>query len=175
MSLSSSLAGRFRPPPEPSSPEPRSPVRRKAVSVSDFQNQINLRIEAFVAEMTELAKRQALATMSQALGGRPANGRRAGALSLNLGRSSRAKGEKRPASEIAAIVQNLAAAVNSEPGLRIEELSRRIETPTKELALPMKKLIAEGQVRSEGQRRATKYFPGDGTAPSPRRRRGRKK
>jgi hypothetical protein len=151
------------------------PVRhRKAVTVSDLQHQINVRIEAFVAEITDLARRQALATMSEAIGGARITGntgRRGGS-----GASSRrSKGEKRPAGEIAAIAASLAEAVAGEPGLRIEEISKRIGTSTKELALPMKKLLAEGHVRSEGQRRATRYYPGDGTAATPRRRRGRRK
>lgn len=151
--------------------------RRKAFPVSDLQSQINQRIQSFVEEIAELARRQALESMSRALGAAmPApRGRKAvAAPSPSAGRGrSRGKGEKRPASEIAAIVERLGQAVKTEPGLRIEQLAGVLSWPTKEMTLPMRKLIATGAVRTEGQRRATKYFPGDGAA-APRKRRGKR-
>jgi hypothetical protein len=148
-----------------------APSGRRKVPVSDLQLQINQRIAAFVAEITDLARRQALATMATALGERgPARGRRGGA-ALAASTRSRAKGEKRPASEIAALVDRMAAAVAAEPGLRIEQIGRQLEMPTKELVLPVRKLIADGAIRTEGARRATRYFPADGTKPRAGKRR----
>lgn len=155
-------------------PRVRSPApagRRKAVPVSDLQSQINQRIAAFVTDIAELARRQALATLAGALGGAPVRGRGRGTTASG---AARAKGEKRPAAEIAATVDRLGHAVASQPGLRIEELARNLACPTKILTLPMKKLLADGLVRSEGQRRATRYFPADGAAPTRRRKRGGK-
>ena len=45
-------------------------------------------------------------------------------------------------------------------GLRIEEINRELGTTTKDLALPIRKLVADGMLAAKGQRRATKYFPG---------------
>jgi predicted transcriptional regulator len=50
--------------------------------------------------------------------------------------------------------------IKSHPGLRIEEINRELGTTTKDLALPMRKLIAGKAIKTEGQRRATKYFAG---------------
>ena len=47
-------------------------------------------------------------------------------------------------------------------------------TRTADLSLPLKKLIADGAVRTEGDRRATKYFPGDGTPKGSARKRRKK-
>jgi hypothetical protein len=141
--------------------------------VSDLQKQINQRIDAFVNEIAELARQQALETLSSALGGRGKAGRRVAAAALPLSlASSRGKGEKRSRVELNAVTDGLAAKVTSKPGLRIEQLARELGTPTKELSLPMRKLVAEGRVRSEGQRRATRYFPGNGSVR--RKRRGKR-
>ena len=61
----------------------------------------------------------------------------------------------------------------SSPGLRIEQINKAMGTNTTELALPLRKLVADGALKTEGQRRATKYFPGSGQRSQPRR--GRKK
>ena len=55
------------------------------------------------------------------------------------------------------------AHIKEHPGERIEQINGHMGTRTSDLSLPLKKLIAEGAVRTEGDRRATKYFPGDGT------------
>ena len=45
---------------------------------------------------------------------------------------------------------------------------------TKDLALPIRKLVGQKQIRTEGQRRATRYFPGAGGGGGRRARRGRR-
>lgn len=42
----------------------------------------------------------------------------------------------------------------------MEQIAKTLGTTTKELALPAKKLIAEKKIKTKGERRATKYFPG---------------
>jgi predicted transcriptional regulator len=48
--------------------------------------------------------------------------------------------------------------VGSNPGLRIEQINRALGTRTAELRLPLRKLIAAKQIKTKGQRRATRYF-----------------
>lgn len=52
----------------------------------------------------------------------------------------------------------LRAFLAAHPGLRIEQINRDLGSTTAELALPLKTLIAEGVVRTEGNRRATRYY-----------------
>ena len=64
------------------------------------------------------------------------------------------------------------------PGLRIEQINKELGTQTRDLALPLRKLISEGAVRTEGEKRSTQYFPGAGKsrgdgASAPRRRKKR--
>jgi len=42
----------------------------------------------------------------------------------------------------------------------VEQIKLALGASTKDLALPMRKLVASGAVRSEGAKRATTYFPG---------------
>jgi hypothetical protein len=54
------------------------------------------------------------------------------------------------------------AFVAKHPGLRIEQINKELGTSTKELMLPIRKAIAAKVVKTEGERRATKYFAGGG-------------
>lgn len=71
----------------------------------------------------------------------------------------RKKGQKRSRDEILALRNQLEAFVTSNPGLRIEEISKKMGKETSELTRPMKQLVDAQKVRTEGVRRATRYFP----------------
>ena len=47
-------------------------------------------------------------------------------------------------------------------GLRIEQINKELGTTTRDLALPIRKLIAEGHLHTKGEKRATTYFAGEG-------------
>jgi len=71
----------------------------------------------------------------------------------------RAAGEKRPPGELAKLTEKLGEYIKANPGLRIESIGKALGTPTRELNLPIKKLLKAKRIRSEGQKRATEYFP----------------
>lgn len=52
------------------------------------------------------------------------------------------------------VIQLLAA----HNGMRVEEINRALGTTTKELMRPIMKLLETGQIRKQGERRATSYF-----------------
>lgn len=142
--------------------------------------EIEARIEKFVSELNELVRKQALDAVASALGtgatstparrgpGRPpksANGAAAPAAAAKAPRArARKKGEKRSAAELAQLESSLESFVRSNPGQGIEAIGKAIGFPTAELARPMKKLVQRGSVRTEGEKRATKYYPGDGAS-----------
>ena len=45
-------------------------------------------------------------------------------------------------------------------GLRIEQIHKELGTTTKDLALPIRKLIAEKRIKTKGQKRSTTYYAG---------------
>lgn len=71
----------------------------------------------------------------------------------------RAKGEKRPKTELAALRDRLAAYIAEHPGLRVEQLNKGLGLGANEAFLPLKHLIAAGTIATKGTRRATTYWP----------------
>ena len=71
----------------------------------------------------------------------------------------RASGEKRPPAELAKLTEKLGDYIKAHPGLRMEVIAKAIGAPPRELHLPATKLIAAKKIRTEGQKRATQYFP----------------
>jgi hypothetical protein len=70
---------------------------------------------------------------------------------------SRRKGAKRAPEELEQLTRNLLATIKKQPGARIEEIGAAMAVPTKELALPIKKLLADKAISKRGEKRATKY------------------
>jgi hypothetical protein len=132
--------------------------------MSDFQNEMNRVVQGFVAQITELARRAAIDTLESAFGGRSGRSAPAAvALAANLGRVGRprgGRGAKRSSADLEALSERFASFVGSNPGLRIEQINKQLGTTTKDLALPIRKLISEGRVKAKGQKRSTTYFPG---------------
>ena len=134
--------------------------------MSDFQNEMNRVVQGFVAQITELARRAAIDTLESAFGGRAARGGApvaAAALAASFGRVGRprgGRGAKRSSADLEALSERFASFVKANPGLRIEQINKQLGTTTKDLALPIRKLISEGMISAKGQKRSTTYFPG---------------
>ena len=132
--------------------------------MSDFQNEMNRVVQGFVAQITELARRAAIDTLESAFGGRSSRGAPvAAALTANLGRVGRprgGRGAKRSSADLQELSERFASFVSSSPGLRIEQINKQLGTTTKDLALPIRKLISESRIKAKGQKRSTTYFPG---------------
>jgi hypothetical protein len=127
--------------------------------MNDFQTDMNRTVQGFVAQITELARRAALDTLESAFGSkgpRSAGGGAAG----QVGRPRGGRGAKRTAADLEALSSKFASFVKSNPGLRIEQINKELGTTTKDLALPIRKLISEGMIKAKGKKRSTTYFPG---------------
>jgi hypothetical protein len=138
--------------------------------MDNLQNQVNARVDAFVAEITDLARAAAYQALSGALEHSPTAGARGMTVAIR-GR----KGGKRTAQEIAQMADAFLAHVTAKPGQRMEHIAKELGLPTPELTLPVRKLLADGKLRVEGQKRATQYYPaesGDGAAPAKGKSRG---
>jgi hypothetical protein len=126
--------------------------------MDNLQNQVNARVEAFVAEITELARAAAYQALSAGLEQTPTAGGR-GVPAIMRGR----RGGKRTAEEIAQMADAFLAHVIANPSQRMEHIAKELGLATPELTLPVRKLLADGKLRVEGQKRATQYYPADGS------------
>lgn len=134
--------------------------------MSDFQNEMNRTVQGFVAQISELARRAALDTLESAFGGRAGRGGArapAGSASAGVtlvGRPRGGRGAKRTAADLEALSAKFVSFVKTNPGLRIEQINKELGTTTKDLALPIRKLISERMISAKGNKRSTTYFPG---------------
>ena len=134
--------------------------------MSDFQTEMNRVVQGFVAQITELARRAAIDTLESAFGGRGGRGGPAAAAAIaaagfgRVGRPRGGRGAKRTSADLEALSERFASFVKSNPGLRIEQINKQLGTTTKDLALPIRKLISDGVINAKGQKRSTTYFPG---------------
>jgi DNA-binding NtrC family response regulator len=136
-------------------------------SATQLDSQLRNRIDAFTWELTELVRRAALATLQEALGtqGHVPSGRRSrprAAQQQELPLANRPVGRKRgkrPPEELERVQQQLIDYVAQNPGQSIEAIAQAMGVTTRELNLPVKKLVAARKLKTRGHKRATRYLP----------------
>jgi hypothetical protein len=135
--------------------------------MADFQTEMTNTVNNFVAQISELARRAALGTLEAAFGGQGGRGAAMAPVAIGMpasgarvGRPRGGRGAKRTSADIEAMSQQVVSFVKANPGLRIEQINKALGTTTKDLALPIRKLVADHVLTSKGQKRSTTYFPG---------------
>ncbi|NVB83990.1 MAG: hypothetical protein HOV81_36780 [Kofleriaceae bacterium] len=119
---------------------------------------MNRVVAGFVAQITELARAAARDMIDEALG----KGGKVSLAGFPGGRGrGRGRGAKRTSDELDNLADSFHAFVAKHPGLRIEQINKQLGTSTKDLALPIRKLIAEGALKTKGEKRSTTYFAGE--------------
>ena len=121
--------------------------------MSDLQSEMNRVVAGFVSQITDLARRAAIDQLEGVFN----MGKRG---KSPLGARARRKGSKRTGGELDKLAESFHAFVAKHPGLRIEQINKQLGTTTKDLALPIRKLISDGSLKTKGAKRSTTYFPG---------------
>ena len=156
--------------------------------MSNIEDEIRHRIEAFATDLALLIRQVALESVSTALSGAlggaargaapaetvfkrgPGRPKKVAALapaaqparapsSKKAAAPRRAPGARRPSNELAKLTEQLSAHIKAHPGVRMEALSRALGTPAKDLRFPVVKLVRARKVRTEGQKQNMAYFP----------------
>ena len=119
----------------------------------DPHREIQALVDSFVADLSELAKRIAIEQLKAAFG---AGTKLAAPPPVPVPvRPSRARRGQR---EIEALRGKLLATIAAQPGRRAEDINTALGTKTAQIAQPLRRLVVERLVRTEGARRGTRYF-----------------
>jgi hypothetical protein len=154
--------------------------------MSDVENELRSRIDSFVTELSGLIRHQALAAVEEILKrgdhapaapaapargrGRPPKSAAPHAAEKPVAKAVGAKpakapaasgkrkaGEKRTPAELAQITEQVFNYIKGNGGQGVEQIAKALATSTKELTLPIRKLLADKRIGSKGQKRATRY------------------
>lgn len=71
--------------------------------------------------------------------------------------AKRKAGEKRTPAQLAQITEQVYNYIKGNGGQGVEQIAKALATSTKELTLPIRKLLADKKIGSKGQKRATRY------------------
>ena len=88
--------------------------------------------------------------------GRPA---KASSSASSAAAAKRRAGEKRSPVLLAQVTDQVGNHIKTNPGQGVEQIAKALSTTTKELTLPIRKLLGDKKITSKGQKRATRYFP----------------
>lgn len=138
--------------------------------MAKIDSELRARIDAFVAELTNLVKQSALESVSAALGSssgavaaKRGPGRPKGSTSApKPAAARRGRAGKRTPEEVAKVGETVAEFIKQNPGQGVEGIGKALGLATKELQLPILRLLETKAITSKGQRRGTKYFPASG-------------
>ena len=134
--------------------------------MASIEKQIRASIESFVAELNALVRQAAVEAVQGALGGNsdsnPRNTKRNPKVldpaSTPRRRSRRGRRVKRSPKTLARLQSRLLQEIVRNPGQRIEAISRSMGVSTKDLNLPIRKLLESERIQKRGEKRATEYF-----------------
>jgi predicted HTH transcriptional regulator len=128
--------------------------------MNGYQGEFQRLVDSFVSSLLDIWRRQAIHSLTGVTDGsghRIANQRRSAPV-VALGQS-RGRGGRRTNDEMSQIAAALLDFVRTHPGLRIEQINKQLGTSTKDVARPIRKLLADGALKAKGKRRSTTYYP----------------
>ena len=155
------------------------------IFMDNVESQLKSRVDSFVAELSEIVRKAAIEAVGNALKGgaaaapgvakaagkkrgpapaaapaaaAPKAAAKAPKAAAAPSASKRKAGQKRSPDEITKTTEKLLAYITKNSGQRIEEIAKGVGNSTKELTLPVKKLLNEKKISAKGEKRATRYF-----------------
>lgn len=148
--------------------------------MADSNAEIQTLVDDFARQIQALAKKSAIEQVIAALGG--AGGQPRSAAKRGPGRpkgstnkvqpaasspkaapsptqfKSARKGQRRTAADVERMGQVLIDFVKANPGQRADQIAKALRTDPGTMRLPMQALLSARKVKTQGQRRGTKYF-----------------
>jgi len=145
-------------------------------AMEEVERALRARVDAYVRDLAALVRRQAVEAVGEMIrrgtltasapvpsrreGPAPRPSLRGGAPSKGALRNpTRKPGEKRTPALLAHLTEQLFHHIKANPDQRVEQIAVALSVPSRELTLPLRKLLASSRITSRGQKRATRYFP----------------
>ena len=127
-----------------------------------LDSQIRACINSFVDELSSLVRQAAVESVREALGdsSKPARrgpGRPRKATSV-ISRPKSKRRKRRSSGAVDTVAKRILEQVKSNPGQGVGEIGGALRLTSKNLRLPILKLLGDKQLRTTGQRRGTRYF-----------------
>jgi predicted HTH transcriptional regulator len=123
----------------------------------DYSKQMQDVVNGFVSQVTELAKRAAVEAISKSMGIAPRS-TSAALTRTNIGTLG-GRG-KRDVEQMDAMKTKLLRLIADNQGVSSERINSLLGTTTKQIALPLRQLVADKLVTTKGERRGMRYFTG---------------
>jgi hypothetical protein len=138
----------------------------------DPHRKIQALIDSFVADLGEIAKQIALEQLKTAFGSvklaplppssfsslASSSAASASSSAASASAAARRSRARRAQHEIEALRNKLLTVISDNPGCRAEDINSALGTRTPQIAQPLRRLVADRLVRTEGARRGTRYF-----------------
>jgi hypothetical protein len=123
--------------------------------MSDIESELGSCIAVFVGDLSGLVRQQALEGVRGALDGgsvsMPDRKPTAFRTVAKPVRTERPRGEKRSPEELAHLTEQLCAYVKGNSGQGMESIAKALNATTKELTLPLRKLLGDKKIVAKGQ------------------------
>jgi hypothetical protein len=134
-----------------------------------IDSELRAHIDAFTADISTLVRQAALDAVHAALGvapAAPATRRRgpgrppkaAAGTPASKPATRRGLRAKRTPEDVAKVGEAVVAYVAKNPGQSVDQIGKALGTKTKDLALPIIRMIEAKKLKTTGQKRGTKYF-----------------
>jgi hypothetical protein len=143
-------------------------IGQKRTLMKDFDAVLEQKIETFVGELNALVRQAAVDAVKDALsrkGAKATAPKRTGKKEPLAPKemTTPEKVGRRSPEQLARTVTKVRKHVQAKPGQIVEQIGTALGMPTKDLVLPLMKLLKSGELRKTGIKRNTKYFPTETT------------
>ena len=130
-----------------------------------IEREIRACIDSFVDDLSALVNTAAIEAVQEALGG-GAGRRRRGPGRPRKTASKPGKRIRRSSDDLEASAARILSHIKANPSSGVTEIAAALRKTSKDLRLPIQKLLEEKKLRTTGQRRGTKYHvTGQGGSP----------
>jgi predicted HTH transcriptional regulator len=136
--------------------------RYSVAVMSDLERRLRERIDAFVEELTEIVREEALEQVAKALGGATTRVKRAtrSAPTKRTSNTTAGRAPKRTQDDLVALEAKIIRHVGKNPGMGAQEIALAFGLTTADVTLPLRRLVRDNKLETKGQKRGTRYHPG---------------